>query len=308
MTVAPPEKGEPWTVLRMIRWSAAYLEEKGVEGGRLDAEHLLAETLHTNRLGLYLEFDRPLIPVELSTYREMLKRRGRREPLQYILGKAAFRELELEVDRRALIPRPETEELVGLVLAWAAEPENAPAARGWDVGTGSGAIALALLDEGDFAAMVASDISQDALDLAAANARRCGVADRLEFRGGSLLDVLSEGERFDVLVANLPYVPEGDRGEIAPEVRDWEPEQALFGGPEGMDAIDRLIAGAPTALRGGGLLALEVGAGQAENVRAIIEASGDYRGVRVARDMADRDRFVLAETNLSDGPVKDGRG
>lgn len=282
-----------WTVMRLVRWSATYLEGKGVERGRLDAEHLLAHALGTARLDLYLQFDRPLAPAELDRYRPLLKRRAEREPLQYILGHAAFRELELAVDARVLIPRPETEVLVDEVLAWAGPADGKPRTA-LDVGTGSGAIALSLVAEGPFARVVATDTAAEALALARENARRCGASGSVEFREGPLFEPVAAGERFDVVVSNPPYVADRDAGALEPEVGRWEPAVALFAGPDGLGVLRGLVDGAPERLAPRGLLALEVGLHQAGPVVAMIEARGAYDEVRVRRDLAGRERVVLA--------------
>lgn len=300
--VPVPRPGEPWTPIGLTRWSGEYLRERGVENGRLDAEHLLAHVLGVGRLDLYLQHDRPLQPPELQAFKTLLLRRAGREPLQYVLGQVAFRELELMTDRRALIPRPETEVLVGEVLSWAGGAED-PAGAGStprralqavDVGTGTGAIALSLISEGPFGRVVAIDSSSEALSLARENAAALGVLERLEFRIGDGLSTLSPGERFDVIVSNPPYVPEGDREMLAPEIRDWEPMDALLAGPEGLDVLRPLLADAPHYLVGGGLLAVEVGTDQAPRLCREMEEAGSFCGIRVVPDLTGRDRIVLA--------------
>ncbi len=284
--------GEPWTILGLILWSADYLTGKGVEGGRLDAEHLIAEALGKERLELYLQFDRPLAAEELATFKPLLLRRGRREPLQYILGRTGFRELELKTDRRALIPRPETETLVGEVLAWAAERDGLLSAI--DIGTGTGAIALSLLTEGSFARVVGTDSSEEALELARENAGAAGVDGALELRAGSLFEPLEPGERFDVVVSNPPYVRDGDAPDLAPEITEWEPPGALFAGPAGLDVIRALVTDAPDRLNEGGLLALEVGDGQADDVAGLIRERQAFGEAVVRKDLAGRPRVVMA--------------
>lgn len=277
----------------MMRWSGEYLEGKGVERGRLDAEHLLAQALEVKRLQLYLQFDRPLERDELDRFRPLLKRRADREPLQYILGRAAFRELDLAVDPRVLVPRPETEVLVDEVLGWA-KTRGRGDLKGLDLGTGSGAIALSLVFEGGFERVVATDVSQDALDVAAGNARSAGVEEKVEFRLGSLFAPLGADERFDAVVSNPPYVADAEADELEPEVGVWEPASALFGGPDGLAVIRRIVEGAGAHLHPAGLLALEVGATQSGQVVAAVEAVGGYEDVRVRRDLAGRPRVVLA--------------
>jgi release factor glutamine methyltransferase len=276
-----------------MRWSGEYLESKGVERGRLDAEHLLAHALGVSRLQLYLQFDRPLDRQELDLFRPLLRRRADREPLQYILGRAAFRELDLHVDRRVLIPRPETEVLVGEVLAWAAAQDRKDMSAA-DIGTGSGAIALSLVHEGSFARVVATDVSEDALAVARGNAAALGLSDKVDFRAGALFAALDNGAIFDVVVSNPPYVAEAEAETLEPEVGVWEPGQALFGGPDGLAVVRALVGGAGARLRPGGLLAMEVGAGQAGLVVAEVETIGGYDDVRVRRDLAGRQRVILA--------------
>lgn len=282
---------ETWTVLRMILWSAEYLAGKGVERARLDAEHLLAHALGLKRLDLYLQHDRPLEPAELDTFRPMLKRRAAREPLQYVLGHQPFRELDLAVDRRVLIPRPETEVLVGAVLEWAAGRADLDAL---DVGTGSGAIALSLATEGPFGRVIATDVSGAALEVAAANRAATGLDERVELRQGEDFGCIREDERFDVIVSNPPYVAQPEAEGLEPEVVAWEPAEALFAGPDGLDVIRRLIDGAPGHLREGGLLALEVGADQPEAVAGLLTQRGAFEEVAVKADLTGRGRVVLA--------------
>lgn len=291
--------------LELTRLAAEHLAAKGVEDARLDAELLLAHVLGIRRLDLYLQFERPLEPPEVEAYREAVRRRAAREPLQYITGEVEFRELTLAVDPRVLIPRPETEVLVGEVLTWVRDeaggrgaPRGAGVAAGsagrvLDLGTGSGAIVLSLLAEGPFEGAVATDTSADALEVAAANAERHGLAERLELRHGSLWDPIGIGEEFRVIVANPPYVAEGDGAELAPEVRDHEPASALFAGPDGLGVIREIVAGAAPHLTAGGLLALEVGLGQAGEVVELLRGAG-FTGPRIAQDLTGRQRIVRA--------------
>ena len=286
-----PGPGESWTPIRLTRWSGDYLIEKGVEDGRLEAELLLAEILEVARLDLYLQFDRPVRPPELKAFKEYLLRRANREPLQYILRRTTFRELELRTDRRALIPRPETEVLVGEVLTRIRDRNSD--LKGLDVGTGSGAIALSLLKEGSFGTFVATDPSSAALDLARENAHALGFGEVLDLRQGSLFDPLAPGERFDVIVSNPPYVPGSEEYSLQPEVRDWEPKSALFAGPAGLDVVLPLVRAAPSSLAPGGLFATEIGDGQGTRVAQAMEETGSFLNVQVLPDLAGRERVVL---------------
>jgi release factor glutamine methyltransferase len=278
--------------MELSRKAAAVLAERGFENARLDAELLLAGVLGVRRLDLYLQHDRPLTPEELERFRACVRRRLRHEPLQYILGRAAFRQLELAVDPRVLIPRPETEVLVGAVLAWAA---GRPAGGSvLDMGTGSGAIALSLAAEGRFERVVASDVSAGALAVARANASHAGLQQRVEFRQGDLFAAL-RGEAFDAVVSNPPYVAEHERQGLQPEVRDHEPADALFAGSDGLSVIGELVRQAPAHVLPGGLLALEIGLGQDARVLALVEATGAFCRARVLPDLTGRPRIVLAE-------------
>lgn len=289
--------------LELVRLAAERLEREGVHNARLEAELLMAHVLGMRRLDVYLQFERPLTPDEVDAFREALRRRVRHEPLQYITGETDFRELTLRVDRRVLIPRPETEVLVGAVLDWAAvdageaggEPTGTGRATALDLGTGSGAIALSLAHEGRFEAIVATDVSADALEVARENAHRLELEDRIELRQGALWDAVGPGEQFRVVVSNPPYVDEADRATLMPEVRDWEPVEALYSSGGGLDAIRSIVAGAPAHVAAGGLLALEVGAGQAEAVAGLVTATGAFGATRVVQDLAGHGRVVLAE-------------
>jgi release factor glutamine methyltransferase len=277
--------------LELARLAAQHLADRGVPDPRLDAELLLAHILGIRRLDLYLQFDRPLGPEEIEAYRAVIRRRARREPLQYITGEAAFREIVLRVDPRVLIPRPETEVLVGEVLEWARAEGAGKVAL--DLGVGSGAVALSLLAEGPFARAVGTDISEGALEVARANGERLGLGERLDLRRGALWDPIGDAERFDVIVANPPYVAESEREGLMPEVRDHEPATALFAGSDGLDVVRSIVAGARDRLRPGGLLALEVGVGQARTVAELAGAAG-LAGPRVVADLTGRDRVVVA--------------
>ncbi|HLM65909.1 MAG TPA: peptide chain release factor N(5)-glutamine methyltransferase [Longimicrobium sp.] len=281
--------------MELLRWTAEFLGEKGFHNARLNGELLLSGVLGVKRLDLYLQFDRPLRPEELAEFKGRLLRRAKREPLQYIEGEAHFRELRLRVDPRVLIPRPETEQLVQRVLEWAAGRPGLAAA---DVGTGSGAIALALATEGPFERVVATDVEPGALEAARANHALAAPEAAVEFRLGDGLAPLA-GERFDALVSNPPYVANAERASLDTEVRDWEPAAALFAGDDGLEVIRRLVAGAPSVLKPGGLLALEIGAEQGAAVAELVRAAGGFGAPRVEKDLAGRDRIVLAELETS---------
>ena len=304
-----PAPGEAWTPIRLTRWSGRYLEERGVENGRLDAELLLARVLGLRRLDLYLQFDRPLLDGELKEFKELFLRRASREPLQHVLGSTTFRELELKTDTRALVPRPETEVLVDVVLTWAREEgrEEGRELTCLDVGTGSGAIVLSLLKEGPFCRGVATDPSEEALELARENAANLGLAERVELRRGRLFEPILPHERFDAVVSNPPYVPEGDRGSLEPEVRDWEPAGALFAGSEGLDVLRPLVEEASRFLRSGGFFAAEIGEGQGGEVAGLMECPGGFHDVRIIPDLTGKDRIVTGVAPKTDLKEVEGR-
>jgi release factor glutamine methyltransferase len=277
----------------MILWSADYLEARGVPSARLDAEHLLAHAVGTDRLQLYLDFERPLTPLELDEFRPLLKRRAAREPLQYVLAHQPFRELDLRVGPAALIPRPETELLVEAVLEWVRNG-GIDCPNALDLGTGTGAIGLSLAREGSFGRVVATDVSTAALELARMNAQAAQVEVLLDFRSGSDFEPLDPEERFHVIVSNPPYIAEVDEEALLPEVRAWEPAEALFAGADGLDVIRTIAAESRRHLEPGGLLALEFGEGQGPRVTELLEAAGGFEQIRITQDYSGRDRFAFA--------------
>ena len=241
------------TVLEVLQTTTAYFKKREIESPRLNAEHLLAHSLGRKRIELYLDFERPLAETELAPLRELVRRRGQGEPLQHLLGNVEFCGMTFLCDKRALIPRPETEELLELLKA---ELGDRKPKRILDVGTGSGVIALSLAAAFPDAEVYASDVSEDALSLARENAAVLNLSERVRFIESDLFEHISE--RFDLIVANLPYVPETDRPNLSREVLQ-EPSSALFGGTNGEEVIRRLIVTAPPHLAPGGMLALEIG-------------------------------------------------
>ncbi|MFI5027549.1 MAG: peptide chain release factor N(5)-glutamine methyltransferase [Solirubrobacterales bacterium] len=263
------------------------LRAAGVESPRLDAELLLAEATGLDRAGLIADPEGRLGPPAARRFGELVRRRLRREPVAYILGRRGFRRIELAVDGRVLIPRPETELLVELAL------ERKPALV-LDLGTGSGAIALAVADELPECRVIATDTSAAALAVASANARRLGLADRVRFLNGTV----PVGESFDLILANLPYVAESAWPSLQPEVRRWEPREALLAGRDGLEAYRRVIPDCVRALssqvdRDSGLVAVEVGEGQVEEVAGLLRRAG-LPQIEVRRDLAGIERLVVA--------------
>lgn len=289
MKMPCPMKDQKRTyLLDLLSRGEDHLGDRGVPNPRHDAEALLSFVLRNNRLDLYLSESVPSEREE-ALYGSLLRRRGLREPLQYILGEVSFFGRTFSVNRDVLIPRPETELLIEEVLKRIDKPR-----RIIDVGTGSGCIAVTLLCETPDAAGLAIDLGMEPLVVARRNAVRHHVADRLLTLRGDLLSSLADGYRADLLIANLPYVPETMREELQPEVRDYEPPSALFAGPEGLSRIAEMIGQIGTILRPGGLLALEIGAGQGEPVQILLRNAGVFDNIEVVSDLAGLERMVFA--------------
>ena len=274
------------TVLEVLQAATAHLKKHGVENPRLNAEHLLAHLLGRNRIQLYLDFERKLTETELVPLRELVKRRSEGEPLQHLLGTVEFCGLTFLSDKRAMVPRPETEELVESLKSEIEDPKS----KIVDVGTGSGVIALSLAAEFPEARILAVDISDDALALAQENAIRLDLGSRVQFLKSRLLETI-EGT-FDLIVANLPYISSQDRHTLSREVlRD--PEVALFAGARGDELVRELIEQAPTRLRPGGMLALEIGLGQGQALLSVLTEK-NYRDICSKNDYNGVTRFLFA--------------
>jgi release factor glutamine methyltransferase len=276
------------TLLEVLQSTTAYFQKHKIDNPRLNAEHLLADTLDRTRMDLYLEFERNLAEEELKPLRDLVKRRGRGEPLQHLLGTVEFCDLTFLCDKRAMVPRPETEELVELLKSEVRSQKSDFSVI--DVGTGSGVIALSLAKEFPEAEVHAVDISEDALSLARENAARFGLSDRVRIQKNDLLESLSE--RFDLIVANLPYISMQDRHLLSREVLH-DPEVALFAGPSGDELVRRLIEEAPSHLEPDGLVALEIGLDQAEGLSDFLRQK-NYHDIKLKRDYSSIPRFLLA--------------
>jgi release factor glutamine methyltransferase len=275
---------EKWDVLKILNWTKGYLAEKGVENPRLEAEWMLCEALSLDRVGLYLNFDRPLNDPELAAFRSMVARRGKREPLQYILGTQEFMGLEFEVTPAVLIPRHDTEVLVSEAVKRAAGLR-----RILDIGTGSGCVAIAIAKALPEAEVTSVDVSAEALDVARGNAARNEAA--VTFVQGSLLEPFG-AERFDMIVSNPPYIPAADIATLQQEVRGYEPVGALDGGADGLDFYRQITAGAADHLNQGGWLLFEVGAGQSTDVLELLKNNGFSADCFTTPDPAGIERVV----------------
>jgi release factor glutamine methyltransferase len=291
-------EAEPWTTRKLLEWMTQHFTAKEIDTPRVVAEMLLSHVIGCDRLRLYMEVDRPAQPLELSSLHDLVARAGRHEPVQYLVGHAWFFGQQFAVDTSVFIPRPCTETLVEYVLRWLrAAPGHARPVIA-DIGTGSGCIGVSLALDLDQAHVVATDVAEETLAVARANADRHGVADRVEFRTGPGLDPLRDepgSPRFDVLCSNPPYISDQEWKLVAPNVRDFEPPHALRGGRDGLDAIRPLIAGAGDLLRPGGRLAVEIADSQRDAVVALAEATGRLANPTVLKDHEGLWRVLVAE-------------
>jgi release factor glutamine methyltransferase len=279
-----------WTVLELLQWTEEHFESHGIDTARLDAEVLLAHALGTKRLQLYVDFEKPIYEAERSTFRELVVRRARdRVPVSLLLGSREFWSLELTVTEDVLSPRPETETLVEAGLASLPDPAGDYAIV--DLGTGSGAIALALASERPGARVTATDISPQALQIARTNADKLHLSERIRFVEGDLLAAVP-GEQFDLVVSNPPYVARRDAGTLPPELAH-EPEVALFGGEDGFEVSSRLVGEVMEALVPGGTFAVELAPDQTERIAEECRKAGLVE-VETLRDLARRPRVVVA--------------
>ncbi len=277
------------TLLETLQSGSMYLEKRGVEDARLNMEHLTARVLGCSRIDLYLSYDRPLEEKELSPLREFIKRRGSREPLQYILGDVEFMGKKFFCDRRALIPRPETEELIGVLAARYKSIEKPK--HICDVGCGSGVIGISLAYLWKDSLINMIDLSEDALQLSRENIKLSGInLDRFNVLKSNLLS--DTQENFDLIVSNLPYIESKDI-ELLDEELKHEPKTALDGGPDGITLIKELISQSKSLLLEGGMIALEIGDGQAETVSDVLLEEG-YKKIESLKDISQIDRFVVA--------------
>ena len=305
------------TVLEAIQKSADFLSKKGVESPRLQTELLLAHLLKLPRVKVYLNFERVLTPAETDTLREFVRRRGQREPLQHIIGSTSFCGLEIAVNRHALVPRPETELLAEYGWSFLVTRHSSPVTA-LDFGTGTGCIAIALAVKCPEAKITATDVSTDAVALAKENAARNGVAERIEFLQGDGFAALKNigqasslspseentdtGEmpvlRFDLIISNPPYIPSAEIATLQPEVRDFDPQNALDGGADGLDFYRWIASQAATFLKPGGKVMLEFGDGQAEAVRQIFE-NEKWIVEAVREDYSQRARILIVKSSSS---------
>ena len=286
----PPAQKQAWTILEVLRWTIGRFERHGVESARLDAELLAAHAFGRTRVELYTHFDQPLGDPELAAYRALVQRRLDGEPVAYILGRREFWSLDLRVDARVLVPRPDTETLVEQALELVqGMPAGGRALRVADIGTGSGALALALKKERPNDEVFAVDVSPEALAVAGENAGQLGLD--VAFVQGDLVEPLASLAPFDLIASNPPYIPSRDIDGLSPEVRR-EPRVALDGGDDGLVLVRRLAKDASKVLVPDGALVMEIGAGQAAQAMEILRSTG-YAKIGTRRDLAGIERVVF---------------
>jgi len=283
---------EQWKVVGLIEATRTFFEKKGISSARLDAELLLAHVLGCRRIDLYVRFDQTVEEPKLSAFRELVRARGERKPVKQILGACEFMSHEFEINENVLCPRPETELLVEQAIAFL---PDAPALVA-DIGTGSGVIGISIALARHHAAVYATDISGSALDVARRNVEKHGVAERVTLLQGDMLEPLGsalEG-KLNCVISNPPYVSEREFAQLMPEVARFEPRVALVSDDDGLEHITRLIHESPRFLAPGGLLAIELSPHTSERAKSGAEATGNYSGVRILKDLAKLDRVLLA--------------
>jgi release factor glutamine methyltransferase len=308
-----PETPAEWTIGKLIEWTRAFFEKKGIPQPRLEAEILLAHLLGAERIDLYMKYEQPVAEAERAAYRDLVRRRAERQPTRYLVGGCEFMSLAMKVTPDCLIPRPETEMLVEEVLSRsgalraatvrsrvhpngvAAPPAGAPVTA-IDLCTGCGCVAVGIAVNLPSARITATDISPAALQVARANAEGHGVADRIALLEGDLYAPLdaADVQPADFLVSNPPYVSEAEWAALAPEIRDHEPRAALVAGPAGTETIERILKGAPAYLKPGGTLLVEIGSEQGGAVAALAAGVRGLADVQVLKDYAGLDRILLA--------------
>jgi release factor glutamine methyltransferase len=289
-----PESREPeWTIQKLLRWTSSYFASHDIESPRAAAEILLADSLKLERIDLYLRHDQPLVQDELRRYKALIKRRLQREPVAYIVGHREFWSMTLEVSPAVLIPRPETECLVERALQRLPSCAETGPLRVLELGTGSGAVILAVASERPGHHYFASDRSLAALSVAARNARRHGLRDAVCFVCGDWVAPFGAAvPRFDIILVNPPYIPSGEIRQLEPEIHRYEPPAALDGGSDGLRSIRTVIESAPAFLKTGGHLLIEIGDSQGEVTARIARSTGAYDEIGVDVDYSDRPRVA----------------
>lgn len=293
-----------WTIFKSLSWAETYLKRFKIPEAKIDAEYLLSHILKCKRQELYLNSERQLTNQVINTFKGFIQKRSKREPLQYIISEEEFRGLTFKVTRDVLIPRPETEflveEAVKIIERQRAKGKGQKAII-IDLCTGSGCIAVSIAKEIPDSKIYATDISEKALAVAKENAKRHGVEDRITFLQGSFLEPLKDKRlegRIDIILSNPPYVSKKDMGKLQPEVKEYEPSLALYGGEDGLDSYRRIIPQALTYLKKGGYLLLEIAYGQAEGVKDLFAQHPAYGKIEIVKDLSEIERVVKARHEL----------
>ena len=289
---------EVWTVRRILEWTSGFFTRKNLDTPRLSSELLLAHVLAAPRIKLYTEYDRPLSEDELSRMRSLVQRAAEEEPIAYLTGRAHFFNLEFEVTRDVLIPRPDTETLVENVLQTVRHQPGLEAPRVIDLCTGSGCIAAAVAQHLKSATVLATDVSPAAVAVARRNVERLGLGGRVVVEQGDLFEPLTrmvDVQPFQLVLANPPYIRSADVPQLDRSVREYEPAQALDGGPDGLDLHRRILAEAPDRLVPGGRVFLEIAFDQGESAQELASAYPAFEHVRVLKDFGGRDRVLAAQ-------------
>ena len=289
-----PKPGPPeWTLIKLVQWAAGYFESHHIDSPRATAEILLAHAIGARRIDLYLRYDQPLNSDELNRCKTLIKRRTNREPVAYILGHKEFWSMDLEVNRNVLIPRPETECLVEKALESLAADPNPGCKSILDLGTGSGAVVLALASENSRHSYVGTDISSDAVRIARRNSMRHELAAKICFMVADWFSAFDEQTGiFDLIVSNPPYIKSGDLQRLQPEIHVFEPAAALDGAKDGLRCLRHIIQCAHLYLKPAGALLLEMGHDQQASLKQIIGACSQYEDVRFYKDYSGHDRIV----------------
>lgn len=285
-----------WTIGEILKWTEDYFKKFNIENPRLDAEVLLGHVLNKERIYLYVHFDQPLVEKELAEYKACIKRRAIHTPVAYITGTREFMGLDFKVTEATLIPRPDTEILVEAAierLIEMAEGEDSKELHFADIGTGSGAICLSVLANMENTKAATVDISPDAIAVAKENAENIGVADRIEFLQGDLLEPLKNKGKFSAILSNPPYIPKADISTLEADVQEFEPMTALDGGADGLDFYRRLVAKGAEFIEDGGFLAMEIGINQSQALKEMASRNLDWGKIEILQDLAGIDRCVI---------------
>ncbi len=291
----PDSSTSEWTILKILEWTTSYFKSLSIESPRSSAEILLAHILEINRIDLYLQYDQPLNRNELKQFKVLIKRRAEREPVAYITGLKEFWSLEFAVTKDVLIPRPETECLVeaSLLILSGASAGNSKPMHILDLGTGSGAIVLALAKEQPMHFYFASDCSINTIKVAKNNAKKNNLDEKVSFFTGDWLSPLNDKKIcFDMIISNPPYIPTGDIAGLQPEICEYEPRAAIDGNKDGLSSLKHIICSAHNLLRQNGTLVLEIGHDQRDAVSRIIESCGQYENMSFSKDYSRYDRVV----------------